>query len=223
MVIAFIALLVALGGTSYAVVRLPANSVGSKQIKRGAVKSSDLGSNAVSSGKVRNGSLLATDFAAGQLPSGPAGPAGPAGPTGATGATGATGLQGPPGPTTAAVGTGQTPDPLSIKFGNTTLTTPTAGDVLVHGHFTETAISCNAVGTCTLQVGVFLDGAPVPNGGRSISAAASSTKLFDGTVSGIVPDVPAGDHTLQLGFQPSGNWASAGGGAAQVVGIALGG
>jgi hypothetical protein len=37
MVVACIALAVALGGTSYAAVRLPANSVGTKQLKRGAV------------------------------------------------------------------------------------------------------------------------------------------------------------------------------------------
>ena len=37
MAVAFVALVVAFGGTSYAVTRLPANSVGSKQLKKGAV------------------------------------------------------------------------------------------------------------------------------------------------------------------------------------------
>jgi hypothetical protein len=36
-VIEFLALLVALGGTSYAVIRVPANSVGTRQLKKGAV------------------------------------------------------------------------------------------------------------------------------------------------------------------------------------------
>ena len=78
MIVACIALMVAMGGTGYAAIRLPRNSVGAKQIKR----------NAVTSSKVRNGSLLSADFAAGQLPAGPQGP---------QGNTGATGPQGPAG------------------------------------------------------------------------------------------------------------------------------
>jgi hypothetical protein len=73
---ATLALIVALGGTSYAAIKLPANSVGSTQLKKHAVTSSKLRANAVTSGTVRNGSLRAADFKAGQLPTGPAGPAG---------------------------------------------------------------------------------------------------------------------------------------------------
>ncbi|MEX2103329.1 MAG: hypothetical protein WD805_05150 [Gaiellaceae bacterium] len=69
-VIACIALFVALGGTSVAAVTLARNSVLSKHIKNGQVKTADLGANAVNSAKVGNGSLLAQDFAAGQLPAG---------------------------------------------------------------------------------------------------------------------------------------------------------
>jgi hypothetical protein len=50
-----IALFVALGGTGYAAVNLPKNSVGSRQLKP----------NAVTSSKVKNGALLAADFKAG--------------------------------------------------------------------------------------------------------------------------------------------------------------
>lgn len=57
-IISFVALLVALGGTSYAVSQLPKNSVGTKQLKK----------NAVTSPKVKNGSLLRKDFRAGELP-----------------------------------------------------------------------------------------------------------------------------------------------------------
>ena len=57
MVIACIALRVALGGTSVAAIQaLPKNSVGTKQLKK----------NAVVSAKVKNRSLLAVDFKAGQ-------------------------------------------------------------------------------------------------------------------------------------------------------------
>ena len=83
-VAAYMALFVALGGTSYAAVKLPRNSVGGQQIK----------ANAVSSGKVKNGSLKLDDFVAGQVPAGPSGAQGPAGPAGARGLSGADGAAG---------------------------------------------------------------------------------------------------------------------------------
>ena len=96
-VVASLALFVALGGTSYAAVTLSKNSVRSKHIKNGQVKSADLGKNAVVSAKVKDQSLLARDFRPGQLPAGPPGAPGATGATGATGAVGATGNTGPEG------------------------------------------------------------------------------------------------------------------------------
>lgn len=81
LVISVLALSIALGGTSYAISKLPANSVGSKQIKKSAVNSA----------KVKDKSLLAKDFKPGQIPAGKTGATGAAGEVGATGATGATG------------------------------------------------------------------------------------------------------------------------------------
>jgi hypothetical protein len=86
--VALLALFVALGGTSYAAMQLPRNSVGAKQLKR----------NAVTSAKVKNGSLRARDFNRADLPRGAQGPAGPQGPSGAAGPQGPRGLQGPQGP-----------------------------------------------------------------------------------------------------------------------------
>ena len=80
MAVALLALLVALGGTSYAAVNLPRNSVGNRQLKR----------DAITGAKVKDRSLFANDFARGQIPQGPAGPRGPAG------------AAGPPGPAAAA-------------------------------------------------------------------------------------------------------------------------
>lgn len=76
LVVASLALVVALGGTSYAAITLPKNSVGTKQIKKNAVTTSKIKKNAVTTSKVKNGSLLARDFKSGQLPKGPAGPPG---------------------------------------------------------------------------------------------------------------------------------------------------
>jgi hypothetical protein len=53
----------------------------------------------VSSAKIKDRSLLARDFRAGELPAGPAGPAGPPGPAGLKGAVGPAGPAGPAGAT----------------------------------------------------------------------------------------------------------------------------
>jgi Collagen triple helix repeat (20 copies) len=121
MLVAFIALVVSLGGTSYAALSIPAGSVGSKELKR----------NSVSSPKVRAGSLLLSDFRSSQRallqgPTGPqasAGPQGPAGPAGSGGPAGPPGPQGPPGDTGATGPTG--PVGVSGPTGPVGVTGPT--------------------------------------------------------------------------------------------------
>jgi hypothetical protein len=81
-VAATLALVFAMGGTSYAAYSLPHNSVGASQIRTNAVKSSEIDWSSVTTGKVRDGTLRAQDFAGGQLPAGPQGPQGPQGPAG---------------------------------------------------------------------------------------------------------------------------------------------
>ena len=95
MVVACLALLVALGGTSVAAVtQLGRNTVDTPQLVNGAVTNPKIRNNAINSSKVANRSLLRSDFASGQLPAGPVGPQGPAGPTGAAGAAGPAGVIG---------------------------------------------------------------------------------------------------------------------------------
>jgi len=105
MIVACLALLVALGGTSVAAVnQLGRNTVGPLQLRTGAVTAPKIrnlnvtnpkiGNNAINSAKVRNRSLRRVDFAPGQLPAGPVGPQGPAGPAGAAGAAGPAGVIG---------------------------------------------------------------------------------------------------------------------------------
>jgi hypothetical protein len=86
-VVAFLALFVALGGISWAAIKLPKNSVGAAQIKK----------NAVTSAKVKDRTLLAKDFKLGQLPAGAAGANGQPGPQGIPGPQGPQGNPGPPG------------------------------------------------------------------------------------------------------------------------------
>jgi hypothetical protein len=95
MIVACLALLVALGGTSVAAVnQLGRNTVDTPQLVNGAVTNPKIRNNAINSSKVANRSLLRSDFAPGQLPAGPVGPQGPAGPAGPTGAAGAAGVIG---------------------------------------------------------------------------------------------------------------------------------
>ena len=97
LVVASIALLVALGGTSVAAVsQLARNSVGTPQLRKNAVTTPKIRNNAVTTAKVLNRSLRAIDFAASQIPPGPPGAQGPAGPAG------------PPGPFPEALPAGQT-------------------------------------------------------------------------------------------------------------------
>ena len=82
------ALVVALLGSTplgHAIVsNVPRGSVGPLQLKRNAVGPQKLAPNAVRTGHVLDGSLLAADFKAGQLPAGPPGHIGPPGPPGAS-------------------------------------------------------------------------------------------------------------------------------------------
>ncbi len=88
-VIATVALFVALGGTSYAALTLPKNSVGSKQIRTRAVGSSELRSGAVRSRHIRDRAISLRDIST-------------AARTALRGATGPQGIQGPAGPSAAA-------------------------------------------------------------------------------------------------------------------------
>lgn len=57
MLVALVALFVALGGTSYAAIKLPGNSVGSKQLKNGAVTNKKIGKGAVTASKINTSGL----------------------------------------------------------------------------------------------------------------------------------------------------------------------
>ena len=145
MLVACLSLSIALGGTSYAAIVLPAGSVGTKQLKRGAVTSK----------KVKDYSLLKSDFKAGQLPAGPPGPAGPMGPSGAMGpagpkgdpgapgAPGPEGPQGPPGPFADTLPSGKT----------------------LRGHYIarSTAYGSSAHGADSISFGFPLASAPTPH------------------------------------------------------------
>jgi len=150
-VVAYLALFVALGGSSVAAITLANNSVKSKHIAKGQVKRSDIGRNAVNSAKVAAGSLRSSDFAADQIPPGPAGPAGPKGDKGDTGDTG------PIGPSTGfSARTDDTLDWNAVAFTPQTVQTLNlpAGSYVLNGKvFANNDAAANAPVHCDLKVG----------------------------------------------------------------------
>ncbi len=97
---------------------LPRNSVGAAQLKKAAVTGA----------KVKDGSLAAADFAAGQLPAGPQGPKGDKGDPGEQGPKGDPGAEGPKGDQGVQGATGDTGPPgiggYQIVTGTAVVVTP---------------------------------------------------------------------------------------------------
>lgn len=82
--VSVLALVVAMGGTSYA-----AMTIGSRDVENGSLTTKDVKDDSLRGVDVRDGSLRAKDFREGDLPAGPVGPVGPAGPQGELGPAGA--------------------------------------------------------------------------------------------------------------------------------------
>jgi Collagen triple helix repeat (20 copies) len=194
MVLSSVALIVAMAGTAYAAIGIPKNSVGTAQIREGAVTRE----------KIAKNTLRALKGARG--PAGAPGRAGAAGQTGASGAAGnqgaagATGPQGLLGPTSGtSAGAVETISSTGFSpFGNSgTVTLPAPGKVLVDVSGFD-FILCSASGSCSATISAFIDGTAVPGAQENLNAALSSEDAANIAVSGIAVNVPAGTHTVQL-------------------------
>jgi len=210
---ATVAVFIALGGTGVAAVSLSRNSVGSAQIRSGAVRTSDLHRSAVRSAKVKNGSLLAKDFALGQLPSGPKGDTGERGPTG------------PLGPTYGGV-SANTP-PASVQGGASVLGTqvdiPASGDLLIFARNEPASASCTGT-PCTLHMGIYLDDRPVSGSGLSYTDNNATAPSPMPSLFGRMPDVSAGQHSITVWYKSDGFLSVSGGVSPGSIGwVLLGG
>ncbi len=189
--VAYLALFVALGGTSYAAVALPRNSVGATQIKPRAVRSSE----------VKDRTLLAKDFKAGQLPQGTTGASGAPGapgPAGARGETGLTGAKGDTGPTYGGQASSvPVPGAYTNNVLNTTLALPNAGKVYAYG---RARITPGCVGNVPLTLALYLDNVYVPGSAVTIPHATTT----ETSLSGLSAPVSAGDRNLVMGISCTG-------------------
>jgi hypothetical protein len=184
LVVALVALFVALGSGAYAAINLPANSVGTKQLKNGAVTNKKLRNNSVTSTKVKDYSLRAKDFKPGQLP------AGTRGRLGTTGPQGPQGQQGAPG-TPATAFTQYRPDSsmpywLNVPDELASLSLPTAAKYLAFARLNIT----NSVDQPE-TVGCFLGYSPI--GGPTHNGALGGTSDY-----AHITLSPGADQTITL-------------------------
>jgi hypothetical protein len=133
--VALLGLFVALGGTSYATVHawVPKNSVGTQQIVNDSVTRAKIAHQSITSTLIKPGSLMASDFAPGQIPPGPQGATGPAGPQGVAGPAGTAGATGPKGDT-GTIGR------IKVREDTVTIAPGSVGAVTVSCHEGERAV-----------------------------------------------------------------------------------
>jgi len=159
--IAFLALFLALGGTSYAAIKLPANSVGSKQIKNKAVTPKKVSPAAVKLFRGKRGAR------------------------GATGAPGPTGLTGPQGPAGPSNGTAYGFASSSVPAGIATTEAPVLS---LPGAGLVTTFSAGLVATATITITQTANGAAAAGCRLSFQGEAQPEVIQRVTFSGVAGD-----------------------------------
>jgi hypothetical protein len=182
-VTATVALFVALGGTGYAALSLPRDSVGSRELRARSVKHSELGRNAVTSINVRDESLGLRDLS----PSARAMLAGLPGPAGASGVAGTAGAKGDTGvPGKDAVSLWAVVDSLGVRFSGTatTATHSGTGDYLVS--FSRVVDGCATAATLARVQGDVID---PPTGSITVAEQSGGVHVRTYNAAGAATDV----------------------------------
>jgi hypothetical protein len=197
-VCASVALFIALGGTGYAAIALPRNSVGSRELRPDSVGASELRQDAVNSANVRDGSLglrdlsgaARTSLAGDEGAAGPPGPQGPAGAQGGKGEQGPRGEQGLPGVDAVTMRAVVDNDASVFASSDGAHVTPLgAGDLVVT--FTHSAVGC--VYSATLAR--IAQGSNVDPPADRITVGLSGTGVRVRTYSGATPTT-SGFHLI---------------------------
>jgi hypothetical protein len=192
--VAYAALFVALGGTSYAAVRLPAGSVGTKELRSEAVTRVKLHRAAVTSRSVRDHALREIDFAPGVLIAGAKGDQGPKGDAG---------QKGDPGPTLGVAGTDTgCCVPLALgsnlpSYATKKVTITTRSRLFVFGNVWSRIDSCSSV-FCYIVWGLVVDGVAVPHATRRVETLVGEPEADSLTPFGVTEPLDPGEHTVAL-------------------------
>lgn len=216
--VAYLAIFVALGGTSYAAVTLPNNSVGPKAIKK----------NAVDSSKVKDKTLTIAEFKDGQVPAGDKGPKGDTGDQGPPGEPGPPGPPGPPGDRGPTATGGATVIPLNegtnaaqkrpvgppdtiVK--DQVFTTTGASTTVMYRGSLEVNINCpndpDGSDSCRADnIGLYVDGVGIPGTFQTISGFTIPENFtfsgFQLSAEGVLAGIGPGEHHLQFAFTQGG-------------------
>jgi hypothetical protein len=173
--LALLALFLATGGVSYAAVHLPAHSVGTNQLKNSAVTKRKIAKKTFK--ELR----------------------------GHRGRRGFTGPTGAPGVTVGAVdGNAPTPParPNRLWQEHVSVKTPTSGGLFVLGHVDSATLTCVGTASCSINIGLYVDGRPVPHTDRVATADCASKpcriRVRQEDIFGVATGVPAGGHVVQL-------------------------
>ena len=195
-VVAYVALFAALGGTSYAAVRLKPHSVTSAALAPRAVTHAKLARNSVTSLNVAPRSLTAADLAPGALAKGPAGAPGAAGPQGTPGGASVGARARSTGPVTAPKGA-NTPVPLN---GNTWTQVGNELDLITGSMTVQVPASCSGSFGNSLVASV--DGTP-NTFAIGPTAPASGTVTVPFVVGTLSEASQAASHTVTAAFSNS--------------------
>jgi hypothetical protein len=213
-VIAYIALFIALGGTSYG---LATGSVNSREIKNNTVRGKDIRRGAVAGSDVAANTLTGSDVSEstlGQVPS-----AGlldgldstaflRAGGKAADAATldGVDSSAFVRGPLLASSGqeAGASLDPgaPSPIFSHTEFSNPAAGKFAVWATKTLT-YTCNANGPCSADLGIYANNTPLEGSGRSFSDVVGGGQTQQLVMLGVTPVLPPGNVAIRIGESDS--------------------
>jgi hypothetical protein len=163
--LALVALFLATGGVSYAAAQLPAHSVGTNQLKNGAVTKR----------KISKRTLRALRS-----------------------------HRGPRGAVAAAVdGNASTPPvrPNRLWQERVAITTP-RGSLFVLGHVDSATLTCAGAARCSIEIGLYVDGHPVPHTARVATADCASKpcriRVRQEDLFGLATGLTAGGHLVQL-------------------------
>lgn len=179
MLVALVALFIALGGAGYAALKVPKNSVGSKQLKKNSVTAKKIKKKAVTTAKVRNGAITAAKLAAGAVP------------TDAKTLNGfaANGLA----RTAVAFSNSQTNKTGQATILTTNITAPGPGYLVVNAS-TDVRSTTDDFVSCSLQ----MDDVGMDGSGRFLATKIGASFPEISCVSGSTMPVQAGQHKIDF-------------------------